>query len=158
MKQRQSQKLYEQMKKGRVYRREELCALSSAVDRELAELVKSKLVRKPASGLYYRPKKSKWGDLPADAHELVRAFLRTDDFLLTSTNHYNSLPLGLTQLSNVALVYNRRRVGRFKLGSLWYEFSRPVNYPDKLDKEFLYVDLLNNLDMLPEKSDELEDA
>lgn len=152
------QKLYEQMTAGKVYRREELVSFSPAVDRELKALVKSGLVRKPAAGLYYRPKKSKWGELPASPRELVRAFLKTDDFLLTSTNHYNSLSLGLTQLSNVSLVYNRKRVGRFKLGSLWYEFKRPVNYPKKFGEEFLYVDLLNNLDMLPERSDELDDA
>ena len=158
MKLRTSQKLYEQMEEGKVYRRDELSKLCSSVDRELKELVDAGLVSKPAVGLYYRPAKSKWGDVPASAEELIRAFLKTGDFLLTSTNAYNSLSLGLTQLSNVALVYNRRRVGRVKLGSLWYEFKHPVNYPKKLDKEFLYVDLLNNMDMLPEKSEELEAA
>ncbi len=158
MKIRQSQKLFEQMKQGKVYRREELLLFSSALDRDLKDLVKGGLVRKPAAGLYYRPTKSKWGDVPASEEELVRAFLKTDDFLLTSTNAYNTLPLGLTQLSNLALVYNRRRVGQFKLGSLMYEFRRPVNYPKKLDQEFLYIDLLNNLEMLPENSDELLSA
>lgn len=149
-------KLYSKMKEGRVYRREELDEYSSAVDRDLNTLIKKALIKKLASGLYLRPKKSKWGEVPADAEELVRAFLKTDDFLLTSLNVFNKLPLGLTQLSNVPVVYNRKRLGRFKLGNQIFYFKRPVNFPNELSQEFLYVDLLNNLESLPEKSDELE--
>lgn len=156
MKVKQSQRLYQQMKEGKVYRREELLSFSSALDRDLKELVSAGLVSKPASGLYYRPCKSRWGDVPASERELVRAFLKTDDFLMLSTNSYNSLPIGLTQLSNVVLVYNRRRVGRFVLDGLVFDFRRPINFPSKLSTEFLYVDLLNNMEMLPEKSDELQ--
>ncbi len=156
MRVKKSQELYKQMKEGKVYRREDLLSFSNALDRDLKELVKNGLVRKPASGLYYRPSRSRWGNVPASERELVRAFLKTDDFLLSSTNAYNSLPLGLTQLSNVILVYNRRRFGRFVLDGLVFDFRRPNNFPLKLNTEFLYVDLLNNLEMLPENSEELQ--
>lgn len=156
MKVKQSQKLYQQMKEGKVYRREELLPFSSALDRDLKELVKSRKVLKPASGLYYRPSVSRWGEVPVSERELVRAFLKTDDFLIFSTNAYNSLPLGLTQLSNVVLVYNRKRFGRFTLDGLVFDFRRPNNFPSKLNTEFLYVDLVNNLEMLPENSDEFQ--
>lgn len=156
MRVKKSQELYRQMKEGKVYRREELLPFSGALDRDLKELVKSGLVSRPAAGLYYRPSKSRWGDVPASERELVRAFLKTEDFLLSSINAYNSLPLGLTQLSNVVLVYNRKRFGRFILDGLVFDFRRPNNFPSKLNTEFLYVDLLNNLEMLPENSDELQ--
>ncbi len=150
------QKLYAAMKEGRVYRREELLNFSKALDRDLDKLVSESFLRKPHAGLYYRPKKSKWGEVPAEDGELVRAFLKTTDFLLTSSNDYNHLPLGLTQLSNVVTVYNRKRLGRFKLGTTVFDFRKPVNYPKKLDTEYLYVDLLNNLEALPEYSAELD--
>ena len=150
-------KLYKQMKERRVYRREELSAFSTAVDRNLKELVKDGRVHKAAAGLYYRPKNSKWGQVPPNANELVRAFLRTDDFYLTSTNSFNLLPLGFTQLSNVAVVYNTKRVGRFRLNGLIFDFRRPGHrYPDKFSEEFLYIDLLNNLDKVPEYSKDLD--
>jgi len=142
------------MKEGKVYRREELLPFSNALDRDLKELVKGGSVVKAASGLYYRPVMSRWGEVPASERELVRAFLKTDDFLIFSMNVYNTLPLGLTQLSKAILVYNRIRFGRFTLDGLVFDFKQPNNFPSSLNLEFLYVDLLNNLQMLPENSDE----
>lgn len=143
------------MKGGTVYRREELSQLTSAVDRDLKELLSQGLVKKAAPGLYYRVQQSRFGDLPPAQNELVRAFLKTEDFLLTSLNAYNGLGLGLTQLTNEMLVYNRKRIGKFKLGGLVYHFKRPINFPKKASEEFLVVDLLNNYDDLPDPSDQL---
>jgi len=128
-------RLFEAMSEGVVYRRQELAAFSKAVDRDLKALLKQQRIEKPAPGLYYRPKQSRFGPLPPDQKELVRAFLKTDDFLLTSPNVYNRLGLGLTQLSNEMLVYNRKRVGKFKLGGLVYHFKRPLNFPKKTSEE-----------------------
>jgi hypothetical protein len=148
--------LFKLMKPGQVYRRAELAQFSKAVDRDLRTLVKRDLVRQPFTGLYYRPKKSAWGDLPAEASALVRAFLKTDDFLLTSLDAYNPLGVGLTQLSNVQVVYNRKRAGEFVLDGMKYLFKRPHHYPSKLTKEYLYVDLMNNWNNLLEPPDDLE--
>lgn len=144
------------MKPGQVYRRAELAQFSKAVDRDLKALVKKGLVRRPAAGLYYRPRKSRWGDVPAGIHELARAFLKTDDFLVTSLNVFNSLGVGLTQMVNATMVYNRKRVGKFLLDGMVYEFKRPGNYPAKATEEYLYVDLLNNFEDLPERPDNFE--
>jgi hypothetical protein len=108
------------MKPGRVYRRAELTSLSKAVDRDLKQLVKRGVVRKAAAGLYYRPLESRWALVPADTHELVRAFLNTNDFLVTSLNVFNQLGVGLTQMVNATMVYNRKRVGKFILDGTVY--------------------------------------
>lgn len=147
--------ILEAMKPGSVYRRNKLAMFSKAIDRDLKELLQNGRIRKAASGLYYRPKQSRFGPVPPEQREFVRAFLKTDDFLLTSLNVYNSLGLGLTQLSNEMLVYNRKRVGRFKLGGIVYNFKRPVNFPKKISEEFLIVDLLNNYDELAEPPNDL---
>ena len=149
-------KLLAEMRPGRVYRRAELAAFSKAVDRDLRKLVEKELVRRPAAGLYYRPRQSRWGLVPADTHELVRAFLNTDDFLVTSLNVFNQLGVGLTQMVNATMVYNRKRVGKFILGGRTFEFKRPVHYPSKVTEEYLYVDLLNNFEDLPERPDNFE--
>jgi len=111
-----SDKLKEAMEPGRVYRRQDLEGLSTAVDRELKTLVAANEVGKLSGGLYCRPKPSQWGALPPDDRELVRAFLKTNDFRLTSFNDFNVLGLGLTQVYTVYVVYNHKRAGTFTLG------------------------------------------
>ena len=81
--------------------------------------------------------------------------MKTDDFLLTSPNAYNSLGLGLTQLSNELVVYNRKRIGKFELGGIVFNFKRPINFPKTPSREFFLVDLLNNLEELPDPLDSL---
>lgn len=145
-----TQKLKDAMTPGRVYRRQELEGSSSAVDRDLKKLVDSGEVTKLAGGLYYRPQKSVFGSAPPKEKELVRAFLKTDDFLLTSFNYFNQLGLGLTQLYNDHVVYNHKRTGSFSFGGKRFKFRVVPSYPNTLSKEFLLVDMLNNLRKLPD--------
>ena len=160
MKPRSSELLFDNMISGRVYRREDLASFSSSVDRDLQTLVKANKIEKLGSGLYHRPVVSKFGPLPPKQEEVVRAFLKTDDFLLTSLNYFNGLGVGLTQLSNEMLVYNRKRVGKFTLGGLVYNFQRPPNFPKskQTSEEYLFVDLLNNYDNLHEAPEHFDDA
>ena len=147
--------LKKHLRPGRVYRRAELAQWSKSVDRHARELVEQGVLQKLQNGLYYYPRHSAFGRVPADEQELVRRFLKEDDFLLTSPNAYNALGLGTTQLYNTRVVYNHKRHGRFTLGGLPFEFRRKPRFPRKLSKEFLLVDLLNNLPALAEDADVL---
>ena len=141
------------LRPGRVYRREDLAQWSASVDRHLKALVGGGDLKKLQYGLYYCPKKLAFGEAPASEHELVQAFLKTDHFVVTSPNLYNQLGLGTTQLYNKRVVYNRKRHGTFDLGGRVYHFERRMNVPRKLSKEFLLVDLVNELDHLAEDRD-----
>jgi hypothetical protein len=103
--------------------------------------------------LYYNPRKFEFGEAPADEHELVKAFLKTDHFVVTSPNVYNQLGLGTTQLYNKRVVYNQKRHGTFPLGSRMVTFERRLNVPKQLSPEFLLVDLVNELSHLAEDRD-----
>lgn len=138
------------LEKGHVYRREDLLTDSNAVDRHLKQLLDFGDVEKLAQGLYYVPKSSVFGRAPPKEKDLVTAFLKDRNFLLLSPNSYNSLGLGTTQLYNKTVVYNHKRHGVFKLGNRSFEFRMKPRFPKKLDKAFLLVDLLNNLDSLAE--------
>ena len=138
---------------GRVYRREDLARMSKAVDRQLSELVSTGVLKKLAQGLYYAPKQSSFGPLPPTDEQVVRGFLRNKDFLVFSPSSYNTVGLGTTQLYNSTLVYNHKRHGVFKLGNRQFHFRVKPRFPKKLTPEFLYVDLLNNLDVLAEDRD-----
>ena len=156
MKPTSAETLLSRMKLRKVYRRAELAKYSKAVERDLQTLIQKKLVRRAAAGLYYLPRQSVWGELPASPEELIRAFLNTDDFMHTSLNVFNSLGVGLTQMVNASMVYNRKRSGKFKLDGMVYEFKRPMNYPKRATEEYLYIDLLNNFDDLLEPPDNLK--
>ena len=145
--------LADELQAGRVYRREDLARLSKAVDRHLQELVSKGTLKKLAPGLYYAPKQSKFGPLPPTDEQVVQGFLRDKDFLVFSPSSYNTVGLGTTQLYNSTLVYNHKRHGVFKLGNRQFHFRVKPRFPKKLTPEFLYVDLLNNLDELAEDRD-----
>jgi hypothetical protein len=150
-----SDTLRKQLKPGKVYRRGDLSQWSTSVDRHLAQLVDEGSVKKLASGLYYVPKQTIFGAAPPDEREIVRSFLRDDDFLLTTPNAYNSLGVGTTQLYNKRIVYNHKRHGLFNLGGREFYFHAKHRFPKKLSPEFLLVDLVNNLGSLAEDKEEV---
>jgi hypothetical protein len=141
------------LRRGRVYRREDLLPWSRSVDRHLKELTANRTLQRLRNGLYYFPRKLEFGEAPADEHELVRVFLRSDNFVVTSPNAYNQLGLGMTQLYNKRVVYNQKRHGTFRLGNRVFAFERRYNIPKQLSPEFLLVDLVNELDQLGEDRD-----
>lgn len=96
------------MQFGRVYRRLDLERASTAVDRDLKTLLEEGEVRKLARGLYCRPKSAS-----PETRELVRAFLKTDDFLL----------------ADGGLVYNRKRAGHFILDGRRFHLRVVRAYP-----------------------------
>ena len=145
--------LANELKAGHVYRREDLARLSNAVDRHLRELVSMGKLQKLAQGLYHAPKQSNFGPLPPADDQLVKGFLRDKEFLVFSPSSYNAVGLGTTQLYNRTLVYNHKRHGVFRLGNRQFDFRVKPRFPKKLSREFLYVDLLNNLEELAEDRD-----
>jgi hypothetical protein len=143
------------LKPGHAYRRADLARWSTSVDRHLKELVESGTLRKLSGGLYAYPKETAFGPAPASDKDVVGAFLKDDMFLLASPNAYNSLGVGTTQLYDKTVVYNHKRHGEFQLGNRKYAFRVKPRFPKSLTKEFLLVDLVNNLDQLAEAKDEV---
>src|ERR1700683_2909144 len=147
------EQLKRHLRPGRVSRREDILPWSHNVDRHLKELTVDGTLQKLRTGLYYSPRKFEFGEAPADEHEVVKAFLKTDRFVVTSPNAYNQLGLGTTQLYNKRVVYNQKRHGTFSLGNRMVTFERRLNVPKRLSPEFLPVDFVNGLDQLAEDQD-----
>lgn len=142
--------LKKHLKPGQVYRRAELAQWSNAVDRHLKQLVADGTLTKLSGGIYAYPKQTAFGKAPADDNELVESFLKDRRFLVASPNAYNKLGVGTTQLYDQTVVYNHKRHGRFSLGGRTFDFRVKPAFPRALSKEFLLVDLVNNLDRLAE--------
>ncbi|WP_245424186.1 hypothetical protein [Methylovirgula sp. 4M-Z18] len=149
------QELKKHLRPGQVYRREDLARRSNAVDRHLRQLLDEGTLTKLAGGLYAYPKQTVFGKAPAADDKLVRSFLKDDRFLLASPNAYNGLGVGTTQLYDKTVVYNHKRHGEFALGGRLFEFRAKPSFPTTLSKEFLLVDLVNNLDRLAESKEEV---
>jgi len=145
--------LKKRLRPGRAYRRKDLARWSTAVDRHLRQLLAEGRLEKVSGGLYMAPRETRFGKAPATPEELVSTFLDDDRFLLVSPIAYNGLGVGTTQLYNVPVVYNYRRHGRFELDGRPYEFRRRMSFPKSVSEEFLLVDLLHNLDRLPEDAE-----
>jgi hypothetical protein len=143
------------LKPGHAYRRAELARWSTSVDRHLKQLVGSGALKKLSGGLYAYPKETVFGRAPAKDSDVVSAFLKDDRFLLASPNAYNSLGVGTTQLYDKTVVYNHKRHGDFQLGNRKFAFRVKPRFPTSLTKEFLLVDLVNNLEQLAEAKDEV---
>lgn len=142
--------LTKRLRPGQVYRRKDLARWSSAVDRHLRQLVTDGRLEKVSAGLYLAPRKTRFGNAPAAPEKLVRRFLGDDHFLMVSPSAFNSLGVGTTQLYNEPVVYNRKRHGRYELDGRTYDFRMRAGVPTQLSEEVLLVDLLHNLDRLPE--------
>jgi hypothetical protein len=142
--------LKKNLKRGHVYRRDDLMQWSSSIDRHLTALVNDGTLQKLSQGVYYYPKETVFGKTPPEDETLVRKFLKDDRFLLTSPNAYNGLGVGTTQLYNKRTVYNHKRHGEFMLGNRKFDFQMKPHFPTKATPEFLLVDLVNNLDKLAE--------
>lgn len=140
------------LRAGQVYRRKDLVGYFPSVDRELGRLVEEGRLCKAAQGLYYVPRATPFGAAPPTDAALVAKFLEDDRFLLFNPGSYNSLGLGTTQLYNTTVVYNHKRHGKFKLAGMDFDFREKPHFPSarQVNREFLLVDMLNNLDQLAE--------
>ena len=147
--------LKKHLRRGSVYRRSDLELWSNAVDRHIKQLLEDGTLIKLSGGLYHYPKKTVFGNAPADDEALVTAFLKDNRFLLTSLNAYNALGVGTTQLYNETVVYNHKRHGRYELGGRIFDFRMKPHVPKSLSEEFLLVDLVNNLERLAENAESI---
>lgn len=145
-----SRDLKRHLRSGQVYRRKDLARWSNAVDRHVRPLLEEGRLEKVSPGVYMAPRKTRFGAAPATPQKLVETFLGDDRFLMVSPNAFNGVGVGTTQLYNEPVVYNRKRHGKFTLDGRIYDFRMRSSVPRRLSKEVLLVDLLHNLDRLPE--------
>jgi hypothetical protein len=149
------QQIKKRLRPGHVYRRQDLARWSNAVDRQIRQLLEDGTLRKLAGGLYLRPKETVFGKAPAEDERLVASFLKDHRFVLASPNAYNTLGVGTTQLYDKTVVYNHKRHGQFSLGGRSFDFRVKPSFPRNLSKEFLLVDLVNNVDRLAESREKV---
>jgi hypothetical protein len=145
------------LKPGAVYRREDLESLASGdTDYLLKKLCKANALKKVQNGLYYCPVFTDFGEKFPNERLLLKSFLKSNRFLCVSPNDYNSLGLGTTQLYNMTYVYNGKRNGLFEFLGRKYRFFKKFDFPSRVTREFLVVDMINNLKLLAEDEEKVK--
>lgn len=101
-----------------------------AVVAALRRSVKSEQIKRLSPGFYYRPKKSRFGDLPVDTQELIKAFSRKKeaDFVVSGATAVNALGLS-TQLPMVRSYIMTERVRvELKSVNIKIEYSKSLSH------------------------------
>ncbi len=130
--------------RGKVYRTQDLAKYDSNPTRLAASLVKRGLLRRLRSGLFYAPKRGAFGEVPPSEAALLKGYFGDKPYLRTGPSVWNALGLGTTAVESVPLVYNTTKTGTERLGDKLFEFRR-VKFPRMVDREYLLVDLFENL-------------
>lgn len=131
------------LKRGRVYRTEDLSRFDKNPTRLASKLVQAGKLRRLRKGLYHAPRWSAFGEVPPSEDELLRAYFRGRPYLRTGLSVWNTLGLGTTAVEAVPLVYNTTHTGEVELGGRRFELRR-VRFPREPDPEYFVVDLLEN--------------
>lgn len=129
-----------------VYRTKQFAQWGKNPSRLVQRLVEEGQLRELAHGLYYAPGKGRFGVVPPRDDELLRAFLETDDYVLTGPPAWTALGLGATAMFARALVYNRKRSGEFELGGRTFLLRR-VAFPANPPREWFAIDLIEHQEM-----------
>lgn len=128
---------------NRVYRTKEFARWGKNPARLVRRLVDRGQLLELAHGLYYAPGKSRFGTVPPRDDELLRAFLETDEYVLTGPPAWTTLGLGATAMFAATVVYNRKRTGEFELGGRTF-LARRVAFPPHPPREWFAVDLIEH--------------
>lgn len=133
------------LKPGRAYRTRDFASCSAHPSRLTRQLVRDGALVRLSRGLFFHPKRSRFGDVPPTDDELMRVFLGGAPFVFTGPERWNTLGLGSTAMHATSLVYNTKRSGTFELGGRRFVLRR-VAFPRRPCPEWFAVDLLAHAD------------
>ena len=140
---------------GKLYRTREFGPYSANPTRWAKRLLEQGVLRQAYHGLYYLPKQTRFGPAGPSEREVLQAFLGNDHFLVTGSQAWNALDLGLTGLLMVTLVYNPYRTGDFTIDGHRF-WLRRVRYPQPPSAEWFVIDAFENYRMVGGDPDAME--
>lgn len=135
-----------ELEPGKVYRTRDLAVWGRNPTRLARRLERDGALSRLAQGLFVHPKQSRFGPVPPDDEEVLRAFLDGAPFVLTGPEFWNALGLGATALFTARMVYNTKRSGEFELGGRRFILRR-VRFPDRPTPEWYVIDLIEHHEM-----------
>ncbi len=134
------------LKPGAVVRTRDLANLSDNPSR-LAKrlLMEGRLKRLNLGGLFYVPRRTRFGMVGPDMLAVLEVFLNGGPFVETGPPVWNTLGLGGTRHYSFTLFYNTKRSGIFTFANSPVYLKR-VAFPQPPTLEWFVVDFLENLE------------
>lgn len=121
--------------------KEEYSAATKATER----LIRKGLIKRVSKGVFYKPKKSRFGELKPREEELLRPYLFEGNKrvgYITGNSLYNRMGL-TTQVSNTIKIASRSKRISTKLGKV--EVKPLKSYVDINDKNYYFLEILDAL-------------
>ncbi|HHF2855311.1 TPA: DUF6088 family protein [Vibrio diabolicus] len=121
---------------GRVFSLDDFLKVSNLESRKVAVVaafrrcISDKLIVRLSPGMYYKPKKSRFGYLPVDTQELIKAYSRKKraDYVISGASAANALGIS-TQLPMVRSYIMTERVrAELKTVNIKIEYSKALSY------------------------------
>ncbi len=135
-----------ELQANQVYRTKYFARWGKNPARLAQRLVGEGKLRELAHGLYCVPGRSRFGAVPPSDDTVLRAFLESDDYVVTGPPAWTTLGLGATAMFAATLVYNRKRSGEFLLGGQTF-WLRRVAFPPHPPREWFAIDLIEHQGM-----------
>ena len=134
-----------ELKPGSVYRTAALRRWGDNPTRLATRLEREGRLQRLGHGLFYAPKKTRFGTTPPTDDALLDAFLDGTPYVVSGPPLWNALGLGTTGVAARRLVYNTKRSGSVTLAGRTFDLRR-VAFPEHVTPEWYVVDLLRNSD------------
>ena len=120
---------------------EEYSAAAKAIER----LIETKAIKRVSTGVFYKPKKTVFGEVRPEEKELLKPYLFRQNkriAYITGTSLYNLMGL-TTQIPRVIKVASRDNRISIRLGTIQ---AKPVkSYVDVDDKNYVFLEILDAL-------------
>jgi len=155
---RQVRKRVKGFKEGRIFDYDDFQDLDNikAIAISLCRLIKTKKIQRLAKGKFYKPKCTRFGELPPTESEIINQFLERDRRPIgyfTGNSAFNKLGL-TTQVSNVFKIATNGQIGQKQLiGRIKIRFTKcPVTITKENIDLLPILDCLKNILSIPDAS------
>lgn len=115
----------------------------SAASKAIERLIKKGTIKRISTGIFYKPKKSVFGEMKPSETELIRLYLFDKGYRIayvTGSSLYNKMGL-TTQLTNIIQVASREKRIITKIGNI--KVKAVKSYVDVSDENYKYLEILD---------------
>lgn len=124
----------------------------STIAIEFSRLYKQGTIKKVLKGKYYKPKKTRFGEMGPNSKEKINSYIDSTKKLSYETGLNSFRQLGLTtQVPNITTIATDKSSRRIKVDNLNIKFvKRRVNAPKKYTKLLQILDALKDIKSIPD--------
>lgn len=126
-----------------------------ALSQTLSRLVKKGIIERLRKGVFYKPQKTKFGNIKPSETEILRSMIDPSNSYVTGLNVFNNLGL-TTQISNEVVIATPKPKKRQNIHGLKIKYVKGLKPEQENDIQKLQLlDALKNFKTIPDKDTQL---